>query len=225
MSNIRNPNILGRKPPGLDALQSYNVNRPGQIEAVWQPYYHFQTYPSAGVSQMTFFQQTVGTAGTTLADTNMRASGQFPRPVQFLCTGLQVVYLPASAAAKVAAAVDTPSVAQSNIIDTYALSRSGYLRMTIGSKDYLTDAPLGKFPPVWNVDVVGELGPNVNAATLSQVVDYASFDGRYYSITPFMIPSNQNFDVTLNWPTPVAVTGETDRIGVILDGFEYRLSQ
>lgn len=222
---IRNPNILGRKPPSIDALQSYNVNRPGQIEAVWQPYYDFQVYPQAGTTNLTFFQRTVGTAGTTLADTNMRASGQFPRPVQFLVTGLQVVYSPAKAAAQVAAAADTASLPQTNIVDVNALHRSGWLRLTIGSKEYLTDAPIGKFPPVYGLEIEGDLGPNVNAATISQNVDYANFTGRYYSVTPFLIPSNQNFDVTLNWPTAIAVTGATDRIGVILDGFEYRLSQ
>lgn len=222
---IRNPNILGRKPPSIDALQAYNVNRPGQIEAIWQPYYDFLTYPAAGQTQLTFFQRTVGTAGTTLADTNMRASGQFPRPVQFLVTGLQVVYSPVKAVAEVAALVTTPSVPLTNINDVNAVARSGWLRLTIGSKDYLTDAPIGKFPPVYCLDVAGELGPNVNAATLTQVVDYANISGKYYSVTPFLIPSNQNFDVTLNWPAAVAVTGATNRIGVILDGFEYRLSQ
>jgi len=222
---IRNPNILGRKPPSIDALQSYNVNRPGQIESIWQPYYHFQTYPAAGATQLTFFQSTVGTAGTTLADTNMRASGQFPRPVQFLVTGLQVVYLPAKAAAEVAGAATDASVPLTNIVDVNALSRSGFLRLQIGSKDYLTDAPLGKFPPVWEVDIEGRIGVSNNAAALTQTVDYANFGGKYYSVTPFLIPSNQNFDVTLNWPAAVSVTGAANRIGVILDGFEYRLSQ
>lgn len=222
---IRNPNILGRKPPSIDALQAYNVNRPGQIEAVWQPYYDFLTYAAGGQTQLTFFQRTVGTAGTTLADTNMRAAGQFPRPVQFLVTGLQVVYSPAKAISESAALATTPDVPLTNIIDTGALSRSGWLRLTIGSKEYLTDGPIGKFPPVYGLDVNGELGTNVNAATLTQVVDYANFSGKYYSVTPFLIPSNQNFDVTLNWPVAIPVTGATNRIGVILDGFEYRLSQ
>jgi hypothetical protein len=35
---------------------------------------------------------------------------------------------------------------------------------------------------------------------------------------------NQNFIVTLNWPTDVTVAN-TGRIGVCLDGFYYRQSQ
>ena len=55
-------------------------------------------------------------------------------------------------------------------------------------------------------------------------VDFARAIGRYYEITPLLVPMNQNFSVALNWPAAVAVA-TTGRIGVILDGFYYRQSQ
>ncbi len=55
-------------------------------------------------------------------------------------------------------------------------------------------------------------------------MQYARSAGRYYDITPFVIPQTQNFAVTLNWPTAQAVV-TAGTIGVILDGFYYRQSQ
>jgi hypothetical protein len=41
-----------------------------------------------------------------------------------------------------------------------------------------------------------------------------------------MLAPTQNFNVTLNFPTAVATpSGQNARIGVVLDGLLYRLSQ
>jgi len=113
-------------PPSLPALQRYNVNRAGAVEVIWQPTYDFQVYPAAGITQLTFFQTTVGTAGSTLATTNMEASGQFPRPKEFLVTGIQVFFEPGGA---VAQAGVSDGIAQENWNDVSdVMNGAGFLR-------------------------------------------------------------------------------------------------
>jgi hypothetical protein len=223
----------GRVPNALADLQQYNPNLPNAIEAVWQPFYDFGTpgatnYPAAGIQQLLFFQVpnggTVGAATKTLQDTNMTLNGQFPAPTAFLCTAIQVLVMPAwsltvPSSAKTAAA----ATVNTNINDLTQIADSGYLQFQIGSKVYLTDAPVGKFPP--NFTIGGQQAVAGTYAAGTQItVDFARSIGRYYEITPLLIPMNQNFIVSLFWPTLVPVTNAA-RIGVILDGFFYRQSQ
>ncbi len=218
-----NPNIAGRKPPSMAQLAKYNVNRANAVEVIWQPLYDFLAYPAAGqTAPFTFFQRSVGTAGTTLSDTNMLAAGQVPRPQEFLVTGIQVVFIPAGDAALGGQAV---GVVQPNWVDVNAVAIEGNLIFSIGSKAYLREFPTGKFPPTFTIDGRGNRSDaNVAAAIGLGFVDFARTTGRYYSITPVKIPANQNFDVTINFPALVAVDAAA-RLGVILDGFLYRLSQ
>jgi len=209
-------------PPDLSVLEHYNVNRAKQVEVIWQPKYDYQTYAAAGTTKITFFQSTVGTGGTTLADTNMEASGQVPSPKAQLVTGIQVFFDAGNAVAQATAA----ATAQENWNDvTDVLLGSAYLNFFVGSKDYLTDAPLAKFAQQFCVGGTADSAyTGTNATPLGTIVDYAVGRGRYYAITPVKLPSNQNFNVSLNFPTAIAINTDA-RIGVILDGFEYRLSQ
>lgn len=208
-------------PPSLGALKAYNVNRPGQVEVIWQPTYDFQVYPAAGTTQITFFQTTVGTAGSTLATTNMEASGQFPRPKEFLVTGIQIFFNPGGAVAQAGIA---DGVAQENWNDVSdVMNGAAFLRFFIGSKDYLVDTPLSKFTQQFRLGGVANITGNGSVATTT-FIDYAVHSGKYYSITPTKLPSNQNFNVSLNFPVVIA-TAVDGNIGVLLDGFQYRLSQ
>ncbi len=209
-------------PPSLDALTGYDVNRAGQWEVIWQPTYEIQAYPALGAAQITFFQNTVGAGGLTQADTNMEAAGQFPNPKAFLVTGIQIWFEPGNVVAQ-----NDPAAIQENWNDVSdVMNGNAFLRFFVGSKDYLVDAPLSKFTTQFRLDgVANSAAATTTAATdVGAVVDYATHCGRYYSITPVKLPSNQNFNVSLNFPAliPVAAAG---RIGVILDGFQYRLSQ
>lgn len=208
-------------PPSLGQLQGYDVNRAGQWEVIWQPLYDIQTYAAAGVTQQTFFQRTVGSTGVTQANTNMEAAGQLPNPKAFLCTGIQVVFIPGNAVSISQAAAGT---ALNNWLDTEAvLNGIGFLKFFIGSKDYLVDAPLSKFTMQFGLSGVASLTGAGSVAT-TDFVDYARSVGRYYSITPVKLPSNQNFNVSLNFPTAIT-TNVAGQIGIILDGFQFRLSQ
>jgi len=210
-------------PPTLDALLGYNVNRAGQPEVIWQPQYDYQAYPGAGATQFTFFQTPVGQAGTTLADTSMVAAGQMPRPQEFLVTGIQVYFKPPNAVARAALAA---TVVQENWNDVNdILYGDAWLELFIGSKSYLDDGPLGKFPMQFGIRGGGWRAGSTTVDINSAFIDYAQACGRYYSVTPVKLPANQNFKVTLNFPAAIAASTTGGTIGVILDGFLYRLSQ
>lgn len=200
------------RPPSINALKSYNVNRVGNIEVIWQPTYEYQNYLVAGHTQLTFFQNTVGAVPGGLSVTNVRSAGQFPRPQEFLITGIQVVFEVGAVVGQAAAAV------QSNLQDAFDVANSGNLELFIGSKSYLNDAPLGVFPQQFGIQ-------NDNAAGATVASDYSRWVGKYYQITPVKIPANQNYNVTLNWPEGAVPVVTQARVGIRLDGFLYRLSQ
>lgn len=210
-------------PPTMPALGGYAVNREGQNEVIWQPTYDYQDYAAAGATTITFFQRSVGTAGITLATTNMRAAGQFPSPQEFLVTGLQLFFNPPDAIMTVGTAT---AVARNNWNDVNSVMNGlAHLQLFIGSKPYLDDAPLSKFTQQFKLAGAAALATGDPAVTY-QAYDYAVHCGKYYAITPVKIPRNQNFSVALTFPVAIpAAGGEGGRIGCILDGFLYRLSQ
>lgn len=221
--------FTGRVPVDINSLAPYNPNRPDAIEAVWQPQYDFQLYPAAGSTQLLFFQIPQGQGGKLLSDTNMNLPGQFPAPTAFLCTAIMIPFFPANtvlgAAGTQAAAAKTAAAATvaTNLNDTQIIANTGWVQVTIGSKTYLIDAPVGKFPPNFSVGGL-QAAAGTYAAGTQIISDYARAIGRYYEITPLLIPMNQNFVVGLFWPA-LTVISTGGRIGVILDGFYYRQSQ
>jgi len=122
------------RPPSIAALKNYNVNRAGQVEVIWQPTYERQDYLVGGATQLTFFQNTVGAVAGGLSNTNMRAAGQFPRPQEFLITGIQVTFDVGAAVGQAAAATAV------NWQDAFDVMNSGNLELFIGSKSYLNDS-------------------------------------------------------------------------------------
>lgn len=219
----------GRVPNSLSDLQQYNPNLPNAIEAIWQPFYDSTVagatnYPTTGVTQLVFFQTPNGSSSKTLQDTNMSLNGQFPAPTAFLCTAIQLLIMPAwsltvGGSSKTAAA----ATVNTNINDLTLIADSGYVQLQIGSKVYLTDAPVGKFPPNFSIGGLQAMAGTYAAGT-QITTDFARTIGRYYEITPLLIPMNQNFILTMFWPTLVPVVNAA-RIMAILDGFFYRQSQ
>jgi hypothetical protein len=220
-------------PPTIDALRAYSVNREGQAEVIWSPLYDFQAYPAAGAALFTFFQNPVGSAAApNLTATNMQAPGQLPRPQEFLVTGIQVYFRPGSVPGREVAGA---AVLPQNINDVNAVmfgatpgaaaGAGAFLEFYVGSKVYLDDAPIGKFSQQFKIGGLQAITGTPAAAAI-QGTDYAVHCGRYYAITPVKLTANQNFRVTINYPVAVATPSTVaGRIGVILDGFLYRLSQ
>lgn len=217
--------------PSIEELNTrYAVNRAGQQEAVRQTLYDFQTYALGGQTSLTFFAVPQGQSSKTLADTNLELAGSLPAPKRFLVESIEVYFYPGGEVNQ-AVPLAADFVDQDQITDdVYTVAQSGYLDFFIGSKSYLTEAPIGRFPPKTRLDVesaIGASGAGSVATVGGWVSQYASFSGRPYFLDPPipLIPT-QNFRVTLNWPAAVPLpSGANGRIGVVLDGILYRLSQ
>jgi hypothetical protein len=208
----------GRMPVPLANLAQYNPNRADQIEGIWQPFYHKVAYATAGQASLQFFN--VAFSGDYTV-TNMPAAAFFPAPTAFLCTAMMLNFIPGSPIASTAAA---PTAAQeANWTDVVAVAQGGYVEFVIGGKVYLRDSPSGKFAPNYTVQGAAVMGGTLTAPALSTIA-YARAAGRYYEITPFLIPQTQNFSVTLYTPVAIAVAAGAFVIAHI-DGFYYRQSQ
>lgn len=200
-------------PEFLALAAKYNVNVDGLIEAYWQPAYDTLAYAAAGQTQLVFFQNPVGQGTKTKADTNMVAAGQFPAGQKMLVTDIAIEMLPGVARTSLAYVTDIAGVEQ-----------SGWLEFNIGSKNYLTEAPIGKFPPKHRLDVFAAVSTTNTSSTIQ--LYNAQERGEIYQITPMAIPPNQNFNVTVNWPTAVALgSGTAGTMRVTLGGFLYRTAQ
>ena len=208
----------------VDAWEKYAVNRRGQYEVLKQPLYDYQAYAAAGQTSLTFFTIPNGQGGKTLADTNMEAAGQMPNPKRFLIRGIEIQFFPGTL---------LPSNAPVGVatIDSFVndvwevFSSVAWLELYIGSKAYV-QIPLNMAPPVNRLD--GWAGMSDNAPTATSLftrTSYASAAGTPFALDPpLILEPTQNFRVTLNWPTVVAITN-AGRIGIHLKGLLYRQSQ
>jgi hypothetical protein len=239
-------NGLSRAPSLSDAL-NYSVNKPGAAEVIGQSLYDLQIYATAGATQLNFFQNPVGQGLSaspgnannpkTFADTNMNLAGSLPSPQMFLVTNIQITFEPGSVATANTftpqrpysfVAVPTAAVPASAgaANDVSAIIESGELEFIVGSKTFLREAKLNRFPPKARTEVLSSLATN-SATTGSLATVWAQAFGEPYPIDPpILIPSNQNFVIRLNFPVAIATpSGFNGRLGVFLDGYQYRAVQ
>lgn len=214
--------------PSRAQLSKYSVNRPGW-EAIKQSLYDFQAYAAAGATQLTFFANPVGQSGKTLSDTNMSLSGQLPKNQEFLLQSIEIVFHPTTptVAAQMPAAYGAQVAAQI-VNDAYIFGRSGNLTLTVGSKPYLQEAPLGRFPQKAHFALDAAFSDATTAGAAQQArAAFGFWGGRPYMLdpAPLLLVENQNFSITLNWPEGVQAITNPARVGVILDGILYRRSQ
>jgi len=214
-----------RIPPSIQNMQKFDVNRADQKEAIFEPLYDFQTYDAAGQTSLTFFQNPIGQNGKTLDDTNMEAAGNIPTPRSFLIEAIEVLFF--SGANVVEGDADFANAGKGHLSDLYAFIKSGHLKLDVGSKNYLKAAPLGQFPPGERLaGMIAMSDSSTPGATQFSKGEYGAMAGKQFAITPIRLISNQNFSVTMNWGTAVAMPSGLDaRIGVRLCGYNYRLSQ
>ena len=205
--------------PSLNELQKYNVNRPDQIEAIRQGIYDRVTFVDASSTDLQFFQVPQGQSSKTLADTNMEAAGMLPAPKSFLVQTIEIYAFPANGVA-----ADGTTIAEArNLEDLYDVFSVGWLEFFIGSKLYLQEGPLMKFPPR-----SGLTGMQVGADTTANTgvrVDYVSLGGPVYEVDPWiLLVPTQNFRVSLKWAASVNINANFP-IMVNLGGVLYRNSQ
>jgi hypothetical protein len=146
----------------------------------------------------------------------MRSAGQIPKGQQFVITSVQVELF-----------LDGDDIQDAGDPDQYlrdyhnVMTGSANLQLEIGSKDYLQQGPLNKFPPEQNVDASIALGTG-NAALEGS--SYAVGGGNTFNIVPVTLTSNQNFSVTINFDTAIAINADA-RFGVTLNGYKFRNAQ
>lgn len=212
--------------PSLADLQQYNVNRPGQIEAIRSSLYDSLTYAQAGQTQLKFFQTPQGQSSKTLANTNMSAAGSLPSPQSFLVETIELYFFPGELPGNLSAN-DTPIIPTfvNDVYEFYTVP--AWLEFYIGSKAYLDEAPLLKFPP--RCGLAGFAAISDGAAQTSTgkqtMVNYASAGGPVYELDPpILLVPTQNFNVTLNWASANAITAAAT-VYCQFGGVLYRNSQ
>lgn len=215
---------MPNKIPTLADLQQYDVNRRGEYEGIRQSLYDSATYATAGQTQLQFFQIPQGQSSKTIADTNMKAAGQLPQPQHFLVESIEIYLFPG-----VLPVIEDTTIVESEFTnDMYTIAKSGSLDFFIGSKSYLEEAPLNRFPPKTKLEPhFGVHFTQAVAADQEITMDYAAWVGRpYYLDPPVLLVPNQNWNVNLSWPSVVPTPSGIDaKIFVVLDGILYRQSQ
>jgi hypothetical protein len=215
-------------------LQAFSVNRDGW-EVIRQPLYDSYLYGTGGTTQASFFSTPIGQgtgiggAAKTLTDTNMQLAGQLPANQAFLLEAVSLLFEPSTptVAASMPAAFGAQAVA-TGVNDSYIFRRNGNLTLQIGSKVYLQDGPLMKFPSPGDFMVSGAAADvSSAAANLQTRIVYGKAVGPIYQIKPasMLIPANQGFSLTLNWPEGVQAITSAARVIATLHGYLYRRSQ
>ena len=231
--------------PTAADFNARRVTNPGQSEVIRQRLYDYQLYATAGVTQLTFFQNPIGagitsaiggTVGSakTIWDTNMQLAGTLPSGIAFLVESIEVLFLPGSVSTtntytqvgqSVFAATAAASV-MGALNDVNTFYQSGCLRFNVLSKNYLTETPLLAFPPKAHFDLSAAVASN-SATTAEVAAQLNKSSGRPYYLEPSIsLQPAVNFEVVLQWPAAVATpSGFNGRVGVILDGYMLRASQ
>jgi len=229
--------------PTAADFNARRVTNPGQSEIIRQRLYDYQLLSNSGSTQLSFFQQPVGSGLTTalggtvgavktLWDTNMTLGGTLPSGQAFMIESIEVCFYPGSVTtsntytpigmsvfnATAAAAV----AAAANDVNTFY--QSGMLELNILSKNYLRETPLLSFPPKANFNLDAAVASN-SATTAEVALLQARAAGRPYYIDPSIsLQPAVNFEVVIKWPAAVTLSFNS-RVGVILDGYFMRASQ
>jgi hypothetical protein len=229
--------------PTAADFNARRVTNPGQSEIIRQRLYDYQLYAYAGTTQLSFFQQPVGSGLTTavgstvgavktLWDTNMTLGGTLPSGQAYMVESIEVVFFPGSVQT---ANTYTPigmsvfnatasAAVNASVNDVNTFYQSGMLEFNILSKNYLRETPTLAFPPKANYNLDAAVASN-SATTAEVALAQARAAGRPYYIDPSIsLQPAVNFEVVIKWSAAVALAFNA-RVGVILDGYFMRASQ
>lgn len=225
--------MLGRPILTQAQLNAHLTQVKAIQDIIWNPLYDANQYvASTGHLTLSFFalpqgQGTTsapGASGTkTIADTNLTAAGQLTKGNSFYMTGQELVFFPGE---NPGTALATNTIQGNFVNDTYVLSKSGVLTLTIGSnRTYLQDGPIGMFPPATRLAVATALAGST-VTTSSIEVTYAAMSGEVYAISPVYLEATLGFQQTLTWPAAVTLpSANNGRIFSRLRGYLVRNAQ
>lgn len=213
------------------------------LEVIKQDLYDTNLYPTAGMTNLAFFSTPQGqglsahqgnaNAVKNLADTNMVLGGQLQRGQAFFIDSIQVdfesgsvstanTFTPMAPMTSTATPVVT-TTGSAGVNDKAFVINSGALVLTIGTKPYLQDAPLCKFPPQWRFETSNAFAGGVSGTIMINLASsYAG--GLLYKINPGLtLFDGQSFGVSLQWPTVQATpSGFNGQMRVVLGGWLAR---
>ena len=235
---------LSQQYPTMQDFEKALALAQGAIEVIRQPLYDYNLYATAGVGNLQFFtfpqgqglSVSPGNAGNAkqLTDTNLIVASQLPAPQAYWVASIEVDFEPGSSAAANTFAIQDPSahVAQSTALvqagenDKMNVLSSASLRLFIGQKVYYEEGPLYRFPPR-TCDYLDVAIASNSVTTAEDLKALIWQEGDRVILDPgFAIMTSMNFGVTLAWPAVVNTpSGFNGRIGVILDGWQYRAVQ
>lgn len=222
-------NDLGLSNPTVARLQSQfgtlDLNR---LQIQRKQFYSYVTYPLAGASQLNFFGQAVGNNGSTLEDTNIPVQGSFGTS-HFLIKGVEIKYkLPAY---NLTAYTGTDATTVTSEL-LGGLFGAGVFEFAVNAKTYIqVNKPFMQMPPAdGRVSFYSVGGPDANTAAEPNVDLNTRSENRYLCDPEIFILSQQNFQASINFPSgaipvrasSIITSGNPLRVGVVLDGYEFR---
>jgi hypothetical protein len=200
-------------------------------DVIWAPLYDANSYPTAGVTQLSYFTAPLGQGTTpapgatgtkTIADTNLNSAGQLTKGNEFLMTGQELIYFPGALPEQIG--TDAGYIG-GGVNDVYTVGKSGVLTLQIQQRNYLQDGPLQLFPPTARLAVAAAIGGAGVTGTQSMMeVAYAHWAGETYDITPVYLEATQGFSETITWPAAVTVN-TTGRLYSRMRGYLIRNAQ
>jgi len=217
------------------------------VEPVQQPLYSCFVFDAAvAPATALFFQYTIGNliatnivagAGTaTELQTNMLATGQLPSPKIFLCTGIRVIPIelgsgfidPLDDTAGDSTAITFTGNDSNLLEDLMRVIYGSVTRFHVGVKDYLLQ-PTFNNPANTGIMGVSDSqlesgGTPINAIERQRFQTFHSV-GRYFAFDryPILIPSQQNFDVKLEFQQATRPTfGAARPVYCFIDGISGR---
>lgn len=234
-------NVENNQPlltPFLSQLQQmYGSVDPNRVQTRRRKYYSYVKYPELGQSVFNFFATPVGSSNRQL--TNIQRSGHLDNPM--IVRAINCRYF---IGVENFTSFDGTHLTSLYADLNYGFFQSGILKVVIGSKEWLTlPAPFLYAPPACGRPKVNTAGntltltegtPNVRATQIGPIpaAHLPSGKPQAYIIDPsFMIGNDQNFQITIEYPSgvlPVLATTLIDDttnplyIGVELDGIEIR---
>lgn len=216
--------ILSVLPPSVLSMPDFNAFQnelAGYNEVVRWPLYSYKAYATTGHTQLTFFDQTEGTATLGRADTNMQAAGTLPGAQMHVAHALRVVPIPAFADVAVVGVASGVAFGEWYRV----LSNGCWAECTVSDKLYLVAAPLFLLPQGMGPGSFHNTPGIALANTISIVNNGLPSNEAIYRLDPPLgILPTRTFSVTLNWRAVQAVT-TAGRIGAILDGWRLRAVQ
>lgn len=187
----------------LNQLSAFSVNQ-NSLEQITNSLYDSAAYPTTGAATINFFANASNLSAMsgnakTLEDTNVQG-GALQNLNWFVIQSIELDVQPAIPFVTGPETTADPAffgagAVASSINDVWIVRTSGYLNLQVGSKPYLTEGPLMKFPASNDLEIDGAFAnATTPAAALYSQAIYAKAVGPSYQLAPnnlLLIPLQQ----------------------------------